>query len=109
MSWKVRAIVRPGLATGFRLAGIAADEVTSPEQAAALIESAATQPTIGILLVEQELLDAIPESVRRPLERNPVPIVVPVPRAMWGETPTDAEGLILALLRRAIGYRVKLR
>ncbi len=69
----------------------------------------AQEPDLGILLVEQPLFDAFPAPLKRALENRPLPIVVPVPRAAWG-APTDrAEAYILDLLRRAIGYRVRLQ
>jgi vacuolar-type H+-ATPase subunit F/Vma7 len=109
MSLSVRAIVSSALATGFRLAGVATDEAANAEECAALLATRSAEPDLGILLVEQPLLDATPDVVRLALERKPVPIIVPVPSPRWGEVPADAESLILNLLRRAIGYRVKLR
>lgn len=108
MNWSVRALVRPGMATGFRLTGVVADEVVTPEEAAALVAARSAEPGLGILLVEQALIDALPDDVRRELDRKPAPILVPVPSVTWGKAPTEAESIILNLLRRAIGYRVKL-
>lgn len=109
MTWDVRAIATPAFAAGFRLAGIAVDDVATAEDAATVIARRSAEPATGILLVEQRLLDAMPEPLRREANRRPVPILVPVPSPTWGGAPADAESLILDLLRRAIGYRVKLR
>lgn len=109
MKWNVRAVATPALASGFRLAGIAAEAVPDAAAAALRLGALAADPGLGILLVEERLLDAIPEATRREVERRPVPIIVPVPTPRWGEPHTDAESLILELLRRAIGYRVKLK
>jgi vacuolar-type H+-ATPase subunit F/Vma7 len=109
MSWTVRAIATPALASGFRLAGLPTDEVANPDEAGTVLSARSVEPGLGILIVEQRLLDATPELVRREVERKPVPVIVPVPSPAWGQRPADAEGLILELLRRAIGYRVKLK
>ncbi len=107
--WTVRAVTTPALASGFRLAGIPADDVPDATTAAVKLGTLAADPGLGILLVEERLLNESPENVRREVERRPVPIIVPVPTPSWGAPTGDAEGLILELLRRAIGYRVKLK
>jgi vacuolar-type H+-ATPase subunit F/Vma7 len=55
------------------------------------------------------LLDAVPEVVRRAAERRALPILVPIPAPAWGAGALDAESYILELLRRSIGYRVRLQ
>ena len=109
MKWTVRGIATPPVASGLRLAGIPTDAVSDGDTAAARLGALAAERDLGILLVEERLLDAVPPVVRREVERRPAPIIVPVPTPAWGEPPRDAEGLILELLRRAVGYRVKLR
>jgi len=109
VKWNVRAIATPALAAGFRLAGVPADAVDDADAAGARLGVAATDPRLGILLVEQRLLDGIPEAVRREAERRAVPILVPVPSPGRDEPADHAADLILELLRRAIGYRVRLR
>ncbi|MEA3248046.1 MAG: V-type ATP synthase subunit F [Gemmatimonadota bacterium] len=109
MRRQVRAIATPAVAAGFRLAGVTSDAVEDAEAAATRLGVVATEPGVGVLLVEQRLLDGIPEPVRREAERRAVPILVPVPSPAWGEATGAAEDVILELLRRAIGYRVRLR
>lgn len=109
MSYRVRAVATPALATGLRLAGLPTDDAADAATAVDLVAALCEEPDLGILLVEQPLLDAFPPAFRRDVENRALPILVPVPRAVWG-APTDrAEQYILELLRRAIGYRVKLQ
>ena len=109
MKWSVHAVATPALAAGFRLSGIATDAVDDAEAAASRLGALADDPGLGILLVEERLFSAIPDVTRRAIERRPVPIIVPVPTPNWGEAAVNAEEMILELLRRAIGYRVKLK
>ncbi len=109
MSWRVRVLSSPASAAGFRLAGLAVDEVRAPREAGERLTAAAAQPDVGIILMEQALLDAVPEIVRRGVEARAVPLLVPIPNPSWGGKAVDAEAFILELLRRAIGYRVKLQ
>ena len=109
MNARIRVVATPALAAGFRLAGLRTDEALLPRDAEPCIAAAASDPTIGILLVEHALLEVLPDAMRRELERRPVPILVPIPGAEWERDPTGAERYILDVLQRAIGYRVRLQ
>ncbi len=109
MSYRVRALATPALAAGLRLAGLPADEVEDAAAAAERVSALIEEPDLGILLVEQPLFDGFPAGLQRALEDRALPIVVPVPRAAWGAATDRAEAYILDLLRRAIGYRVRLQ
>ncbi len=109
MSYRVRAVASPALAAGLRLAGVPVDEAETVLATADRMAALAAQPDVGIVLVEQPLFDALPAAVRHELENRALPIVVPVPHATWGAPADRAEAYILELLRRAIGYRVRLQ
>ncbi|HVA57688.1 MAG TPA: V-type ATP synthase subunit F [Gemmatimonadaceae bacterium] len=109
MSYRVRAVATPAVAAGLRLAGLPADDAATSADAADRVAEIVDQPELGILLVEQPLFDGFPASFRHDLETRALPIVVPMPRATWGGLPERAETYILELLRRAIGYRVRLQ
>jgi vacuolar-type H+-ATPase subunit F/Vma7 len=104
----VRTIAAPPLAAGFRLAGLPVDVAESPRDAGRIIERLTTARSVGVIFVQQDLFDALPEPQRRALERLAVPIIVPVPAARWAAR-RGAEEYILDLLQRAIGYRVRLQ
>ena len=109
MTSRVRAIATPALAAGLRLAGLPVDDAANAATAAERASALAGDPELGILLIEQPLFDAFPAALRRDLENRALPIVVPVPTAAWGTARDRAESYILELLRRAIGYRVRLQ
>jgi vacuolar-type H+-ATPase subunit F/Vma7 len=109
MRGTLHVIARPEMAAGFRLAGLPVEETASAAEGAARIEAFAMSPSAGVLLVEEELLDALPADVRESLARRQTPIIVPVPRPAWAGRRERAESYILDLLQRAIGYRVRLQ
>ncbi|ODT04387.1 MAG: hypothetical protein ABS52_04945 [Gemmatimonadetes bacterium SCN 70-22] len=109
MRGTVHAVASPAVATGFRLAGVPATEAEDGVAATAVLQRLAAMHDCGILLVEQSLLAGIPDEARAGLERSAVPLVVPVPAPSWGEEARGGEDYILALLQRAIGYRVRLQ
>ena len=112
MKFFVRAVTTAPLASGFRLAGLVVDDADVHEDAAAIgrrLVAAADRAQTGILFIEQRLFDAAPDVVRHELERRSLPIIVPVPSATFAPAAHAAEDYILDLLRRAIGYRVRLQ
>ncbi len=99
--------VRPGDGLGFRLAGATVEEVPPGGELAAFRRLLA-DPQTGVLAVEEELLQAAPERlVRRARERG-LPVILPfaLPRRR-GEA-GRGRAYVAALIRRAIGYGVKL-
>jgi vacuolar-type H+-ATPase subunit F/Vma7 len=109
MTYRVRAVASPGVAAGLRLAGVPADDAATPQAAADRVAEIVDDPDLGILLVEQPLFDGFAPALRYDLEARALPIVVPVPAPAWGVPTGRAESYILELLRRAIGYRVRLQ
>lgn len=108
MKGTVRVLASPAVATGFRLAGLDAMPVGDPADTAMALQRV-TGSEVGILLVEQQLLDRVPAGVRAELERSALPLVVPIPTPTWDARGRGAEDYILDLLQRAIGYRVRLQ
>jgi V/A-type H+-transporting ATPase subunit F len=99
--------VRPGDALGFRLAGAAVEEVAAGDEAAAfrrLLSDART----GVLAVEEELLRAVPARLLRRAHEAGLPVILPfaLPRR-WGDA-GRGRAYVAALIRRAVGYAVKL-
>ncbi|HTR76700.1 MAG TPA: V-type ATP synthase subunit F [Gemmatimonadaceae bacterium] len=109
MSYRVRGLTSPALARGFQIAGIATDTAESDDEASRRLSNLAAEPTMGVILMEQSLFDRVPSALRRDLARRPLPIIVPVPSPAREVGVTAAERYVLELLRRAIGYHVRLR
>ena len=104
----VRVVCRPALAPGFALACLAADAVSAGESAEPVLFALGKRPDVGVLLLEEEILDGLAPDFRARLERSSIPVLIPFPGPAWGARPS-AEERVVELLRRAIGYRVKLR
>jgi len=108
MSATVRVVCRPAVAPGFALAGLQADSLGPDESFETLFAGFAHQPEVGVVLLQEEIYDGLPEEVRGRLDRSAHPVVVPFPGPAW-EALAPAEERVIELLRRAIGYRVRLR
>ena len=108
MSSTAGVICRPALVPGFALAGITSWPAATPEDTERVLAEQRTRARIGVILVEEALYDELAAEVRSRLERWVAPMVVPFPGPAWVEA-RSAEARVVELLRRAIGYRVRLR
>jgi len=107
MELSVRVVCRPEVAPGFELAGLRADTAIDGASARLRLAALADDPAVGIVLLEERLLRALPVEFAQRLERQPRPLVATFPSPHFGAEPA-AEAAVLELLRRAIGYRVRL-
>ncbi|MDX1661801.1 MAG: V-type ATP synthase subunit F [Gemmatimonadota bacterium] len=108
MSATVRVVCSQAVAGGFALASLPHVLAETGEEAAAKLADLRDSPEVGVVLIEEPLYDSMPEEILRSLSASAVPMVVPFPGPVWKERP-PAEEYIVELLRRAIGYRVRLR
>lgn len=107
MELKVRVLCRPEIAAGFELAGVRVDRATLADAAAAMARLA-DDPSVGVVLVEDQLSRAMPEPLTRRIDRKASPLLLPFPSPRW-EGPSAAEDYVLEILRQAVGYRVRAR
>jgi V/A-type H+-transporting ATPase subunit F len=99
--------VRPGDGLGFRLAGATVEEVPRGGEPAAF-RRLLSDPHAGVLAVEEELLRAAPDRLLRRARERGLPVILPfaLPRTVGEEG--RGRAYVAALIRRAIGYGVKL-
>ena len=100
-------IANPGLSAGFALAGVPVFEATDGVDAARQIEHLVDDVNAGVVIIDESLYRDVPEEARRNLQRAAFPVVIPVPGPDW-TTESTAHEYIVEILRRAIGYRVRL-
>lgn len=108
-SYAVMAIAPAHMAAGFALAGVPVEEAPTTDDGVALVARALARSDVGVLLVDEGIVAALPEALRRRIARSPMPVIVPVPRPKWEERTEDMGSYILDLLQRAIGYRMRLK
>ncbi len=99
--------VRPGDGIGFRLAGAPVDEIAPGEEArgfAALLG----RPGLAVVAVEAELLPAAGEALKARRRGNGLPVIIPFSLPRRHAEPGRGRELVAAIVRRAVGYHVKL-
>jgi vacuolar-type H+-ATPase subunit F/Vma7 len=107
VSYGVRVLCRPAVAAGFRLAGVTPTEAPDAGEGARLLRAMLDDAEYGVILVEEGIYAAVPDTTRGELARRPLPMVVPIPGPTWAVSARGPEAFIAELLRRAIGYRIK--
>jgi vacuolar-type H+-ATPase subunit F/Vma7 len=107
MDLSVRVVCRPEIAAGFELAGLHPGTATDGASTRAELAALASDPGVGIVLLEDRLQRALPPDLVQRLERQPRPLIAIFPSPRFGATEA-AEEALLEVLRRAIGYRVRL-
>ena len=109
MSYSVQVLCRPEVGAGFGLAGLRPLEPLDAADGIARLRELLRDSSTGVVLVEEEFYDALPEDLRLELNRRPLPMVVPFPGPHGEERREEAEAYIIELLRQVIGYRVRLK
>jgi V/A-type H+-transporting ATPase subunit F len=100
-------VVRPEDALGFRLAGARVEEAPRGGEAA-VFRGLLAEADLAVLAVEEEVLAAAPERLLRRARERGLPVILPfaLPRR-WSEE-GRGRAYVAALIRRAVGYGVKL-
>ncbi len=109
MPYIVQAIGPADMSTGFALAGVPSDQVDSATEGVARVAALLGREDVGVVLVDESIMKAIPDDLRRRINRRPLPVLLPVPRPHWERREEDVASYLLDLLQRAIGYRMRLR
>ncbi len=111
MNTPIRAVCRRPAALGLGLAGLACTEAGDGAAAAAAIAALDRAAGAGgaLILIERALYDALPAGLRRQVERDGAPLLMPFPGPALGLTGAAEEEELLELLRRSVGYRLRLR
>jgi vacuolar-type H+-ATPase subunit F/Vma7 len=90
---------------GFGLAGIT-HKVVDPDGAGEAVTAILSDPDAGLVILDERLLPALGEERMRELEEDwpGIILVLPSPERL----PAEAEDYAARLIRRAIGYHVRL-
>jgi vacuolar-type H+-ATPase subunit F/Vma7 len=99
-------IASQGSGAGMALAGVGVVPAANAKEAARALEE--LDEKVRVVMIDERLYDELPEELRRSLNRTATPVVIPVPGPDWTDE-SRAHEYIVQILRRAIGYRVRLQ
>jgi vacuolar-type H+-ATPase subunit F/Vma7 len=101
----VCALCAPGVASGFALAGVPTRVAMSRSEAEVLLDSLMKDPSIAVVLVQESLIDEPRIAALGSTRVAPLLVAFPAPAVSGAQT---AESYVAEILRRSIGYRVRL-
>lgn len=104
---RILVLARPAVAAGFEAAGFPVEVCPDAVTLARRLEPLA--PETEVVLVEDALYTELAEGERRKWERRLRPLIVAVPSPSTAAAPDQAAQYVVELLRRAVGYRVRLK
>ncbi|MDH3727458.1 MAG: V-type ATP synthase subunit F [Myxococcales bacterium] len=105
---RLAVITTPQSSTGFALAGVSVFPEADGMSAARRIELLISKSKTGVVMIEEALYRDLPEDLKRMMRHKAIPVIIPIPGPSWGAEST-AHDYIVDILRRAIGYRVRLQ
>ena len=103
----LRIVTRPADALGLRLAGAKVEEVAPGEEGSRL-RALLSDPAVSVVAIETTVLARVPEPLLERAAERGLPVVLPftLPRKL--SEAAEGRAYVAALIRRAIGYHVKL-
>jgi vacuolar-type H+-ATPase subunit F/Vma7 len=103
------ALVDEETALGFRLAGVGARPTETPEELLRSAEMLLVDPRVRLVLLDESLFRQLPDRTRRKLEDSRSPVFIPIPVFRLPKGAVKPEEYVARLMRRAIGYHIKIR
>jgi len=88
---------------GLRLIGIPGAVTTTPEEASAVLQEAASRQDIGLILITERVADTIKETIEEIRLRRKLPLVLEIPDR---KGPIPGRETVVDLVRRALGIRL---
>jgi len=103
---RITFITPPDASYGFSLSGVAQHAVKTADAEETLVKALA-EPDSGLVIIDERLLQGIPEERMRELEHgwSGILLVLPSPE----KPPAEVEDYAARLIRRAVGYHVRLK
>jgi len=106
---RVVVITDPDTALGFRLAGVEVEETPTLQEGGAALLSRLRAREKGLVIYNEEYATTLPEKTRLALEDSLAPVFFAIPIARARRAGEPREQYLARLLRRAIGYQVKMK
>jgi V/A-type H+-transporting ATPase subunit F len=102
---KIVAITPPDAAHGFALAGIT-QLVREPQELSATLRQLTDDAATGVVILDERIVSASAQETIQHIERRWPGLIVVLPAP--GIKPGAGEDFVSSLIRRAIGYQVRL-
>lgn len=101
-------ITDPEVAHGFRLASVEVFEASEWSKAKALLTDFINDDSVGIVGIDEDLLDQIDERLQDRINKIYKPVVIPIPSKKTVELSDTRTAYVQSIIKRAVGFDIKL-
>ena len=105
----VIALVDRETGLGYRLAGVEVRETETPGEMERQAKTLFADPAVRLVILDEDLFRGMPRDLQNRLEGNRSPVFVPVPSLPLRKGALRPEEYVARLMRRAVGYQVRIR
>ncbi len=106
---RVVALVDEESGVGYRLAGVDVRGVSSADEMDRRAQGLLADPEVRLVILDESLFRELRAPLRRKLEESRKPLFVPVPSFPLRQGTAGPEEYVTRLMRRAIGFQVRIR
>jgi len=107
-SKQIVAIIPPDVAPGLKLSGVKVIETPSQDEARARVEELLDEQGAAVLILSDRFYAKLAGRVRERLDEAVLPMLVNLPdKVSFEETEEDHRKYVSELIRRAIGFQIK--
>lgn len=107
-SKEIVAIIPPDLAPGLKLSGVKVMETSSQDDARSRIQELLDEQGAAVLILSDRFYTKLPTNLRERLDEAVLPMLVNLPNQIsFEETEEDHRQYVSNLIRRAIGFQIK--
>ncbi len=106
---EVWVVGEPEMVEGFALAGARVEPAREPSRVEWLVRETLRAREPAVMVVTESLFEKLPEKVRLAAERAARPMFVTMPEPPGWATVPGREDLVTRIIRRAVGYRIKVK
>ena len=104
--YKLAIICPERIEKGFALTGTETFASDAGARTQEILSELLTQKNWGVIIIPQEHLPDFDPRVLKTLDATQIPLVVPIP--MSGKETTSPEAYVSQIVRRALGYQIKI-
>lgn len=102
-------ITYPDAAIGFSLAGIEVKEIKEGGDITSILHSIIKEGRYNLIAIEEKFLANVSDEILRRIRKKGIPVIVPIDTPRSWQIESEMESYIVRLIRRAIGYQVKIK
>lgn len=102
-------ITAEGGSLGFRLGGFESREVAKGTDPTGVLEEVERESRYALVCIDKHILERVDKGVLTRLKKKGLPVVMPLDIPLVWEAEGAGESPVARMIRRAIGYRIKIR